>query len=1060
MALFQKTVIKKHLLDANSTEVDAAYQRFSAYFHDSVRQQNIRNSKEEQFQEGFLRELFGHIFGYTLNPEPNFNLTTELKNTSNSKKVDGAIVFDGKAIAVIELKGTNTTDLNSIETQAFGYKNNQSECVYVITSNFEKLRFYIDNSIDYEEFNLFTLSREQFNLLYLCLSLTSIQQNLPKRLKDESVSQEDAITKKLYKDYSEFKRALYHNLVELNPEFDKLLLFKKTQKLLDRFLFIFFAEDRLLLPTNLIFRINLEWKNLMKMRMTVSLYERYKVYFNDLNVGAKVTLPAFGKKTGDAIEAEFEIFAYNGGLFVPDEVLDNVKIDDEVLHVYTEKMSHYDFDSDVDVNILGHIFENSLNEIDEIKSEIEGETVDKTKTRRKKDGVFYTPKYITKYIVDNTVGKLCTEKKAELKLVDEDYTNNKKIQTKTKKAHLDKLTDYRAWLLQLTICDPACGSGAFLNQALEFLIAEYRYVDELQAKLMGDSMILSDVETSILENNIYGVDLNDESVEIAKLSLWLRTAQKGRKLNSLNNNIKCGNSLIDDPEVAGDKAFSWEKEFPEVFARGGFDVVIGNPPYVQLQSMGEISQCIANMNFKSFENTGDLYCLFYELGNIILKENGFLGFITSNKWLRANYGKSLRNYLLENTQPIELIDLGSGIFESATVDSNILIFKKSKNPKNEFLGLDISKENEFTDFSFYDELKVKMEVKKDDVWIITSIFSSIIKNKIETIGISLKNWDVKINYGIKTGFNEAFIINSDTRNFLINQDSRSQEIIVPILRGRDVHRYFYTHQNLYLINVHNGDKVNPRVEIDDYPAIKIYLSKFLPQLLSRSDKGETPYHLRSCAYLSLFEEGKLIYPETTVRRGEFVYDNNNYYLDKTCFLITGKSLKYLNTILSSKLFTFYLEDKLRLVGPITIQYSKQYIENIPIYKLSEAKQQPFIDKADLMLSLNKDFQSQTQKLSIYICSQYQLEKLSGKLSTWYELDFSDFIKELNKAIKAVKGTPLSKKDEFEWMELFEENKQKALALKAEIDRTDKKIDQMVYELYGLTEEEIGIVEGN
>jgi REP element-mobilizing transposase RayT len=565
MALFQKTVLKKHLLEANTPEVDAAYKRFSAYFHDATRQQNIRNSKEEQFQEGFLRELFGHIFGYTLNPEPNFNLTTELKNTSNSKKVDGAIVFDGKAIAVIELKGTNTTDLNSIETQAFGYKNNQSECVYVITSNFEKLRFYIDNSIDYEEFNLFTLNREQFNLLYLCLNLQSIQQHLPKRLKDESVSQEDAITKKLYKDYSEFKRALYQNLVELNPEFDKLLLFKKTQKLLDRFLFIFFAEDRLLLPTNLIFRINQEWKNLMKMRMTVSLYDRYKVYFNDLNVGAKVTLPAFGKKTGDAIEAEFEIFAYNGGLFVPDEVLDNVKIDDEVLHVYTEKMSHYDFDSDVDVNILGHIFENSLNEIDEIKSEIEGEAVDKTKTRRKKDGVFYTPKYITKYIVDNTVGKLCTEKKAELKLVDEDYTNDKKIQTKTKKAHLDKLTDYRTWLLQLTICDPACGSGAFLNQALEFLIAEHRYVDELQAKLMGDSLILSDVENSILENNIYGVDLNDESVEIAKLSLWLRTAQKGRKLNSLNNNIKCGNSLIDDPEVAGEKAFSWEKEFPEVF---------------------------------------------------------------------------------------------------------------------------------------------------------------------------------------------------------------------------------------------------------------------------------------------------------------------------------------------------------------------------------------------------------------------------------------------------------------------------------------------------------------
>jgi type I restriction-modification system DNA methylase subunit len=662
MALFQKTVIKKHLLDANSTEVDAAYQRFSAYFHDSVRQQNIRNSKEEQFQEGFLRELFGHIFGYTLNPEPNFNLTTELKNTSNSKKVDGAIVFDGKAIAVIELKGTNTTDLNSIETQAFGYKNNQPECVYVITSNFEKLRFYIDNSIDYEEFNLFTLSREQFNLLYLCLSLPSIQQNLPKRLKDESVSQEDAITKKLYKDYSEFKRALYHNLVELNPEFDKLLLFKKTQKLLDRFLFIFFAEDRLLLPTNLIFRINQEWKNLMKMRMTVSLYERYKVYFNDLNVGAKVTLPAFGKKTGDAIEAEFEIFAYNGGLFVPDEVLDNVKIDDEVLHVYTEKMSHYDFDSDVDVNILGHIFENSLNEIDEIKSEIEGETVDKTKTRRKKDGVFYTPKYITKYIVDNTVGKLCAEKKAALNLADEDYTNDKKIQTKTKKAHLDKLTDYRAWLLQLTICDPACGSGAFLNQALEFLIAEHRYVDELQAKLMGDSMILSDVETSILENNIYGVDLNDESVEIAKLSLWLRTAQKGRKLNSLNNNIKCGNSLIDDPEVAGNKAFYWEKEFPQVFEKGGFDIIIGNPPYVSNWTLSdndkEMVSWLSEKYKKDLTGHWDLFVCFISISLNYLKKSGYNSFILPTSFLKEKYGKLMRENIITNYELIEIVDFG------------------------------------------------------------------------------------------------------------------------------------------------------------------------------------------------------------------------------------------------------------------------------------------------------------------------------------------------------------------------------------------------------------------
>ncbi|MCB0703585.1 MAG: N-6 DNA methylase, partial [Ignavibacteriae bacterium] len=171
-----------------------------------------------------------------------------------------------------------------------------------------------------------------------------------------------------------------------------------------------------------------------------------------------------------------------------------------------------------------------------------------------------------KYIVDNTIGKLCEEKKQELSIVEEDYLRGKKGRKKETIKQLEtQLTQYREWLLQITIVDPACGSGAFLNQALEFLIREHRWIDEMTAKLFGGGLVFQDVENSILENNLYGVDINEESVEIAKLSLWLRTAQKGRKLTSLNNNIKCGNSLIDDPEVAGDKAFKWEEEFPKVF---------------------------------------------------------------------------------------------------------------------------------------------------------------------------------------------------------------------------------------------------------------------------------------------------------------------------------------------------------------------------------------------------------------------------------------------------------------------------------------------------------------
>lgn len=380
MAFFQKTVLKKYLQVLNPQQIQADYLRFKAHFHNPEIQQNIRSSKEEQYQEGFLRDLFVNILGYTLNPNPGFNLTTEYKNVKDNKKADGAILSRGHAplikhapVAVIELKGTDTTDLNKIEPQAFGYKNNQPECTYIIISNFEKLRFYIDNAIDHIEFNLFTLTLQEFELFWLCLAYENIAADLPKKMKNASLSEEDIITKKLYKDYSLFKRELHQNLVELNPGSDELLLFKKSQKLLDRFLFLFFAEDRQLLPPNSVREILKQWNDLKDMDAYFPLYNRFKMYFGYLNTGYK------GK--------HHDVFAYNGGLFKPDEILDTLKIDDELLYRHTLKLSDYDFASEVDVNILGHIFENSLNELDEINAQLSGSTFDKTKTKRKKDGV-------------------------------------------------------------------------------------------------------------------------------------------------------------------------------------------------------------------------------------------------------------------------------------------------------------------------------------------------------------------------------------------------------------------------------------------------------------------------------------------------------------------------------------------------------------------------------------------------------------------------------------------------------------------------------------------------
>jgi hypothetical protein len=260
MAFFQNSVLNKHLKGQDEKTVKAAYQKFVTYFHNPVIQENIRDAKEEQFQEGFLRELFVDILGYTLNPQPDFNLTTELKNEKGAKKADGAILHNGKALGVIELKGTDTKDLDKINVQAFNYKNNQTGCVYVITSNFEKLRFFIHHSVEHLEFNLFTLTETEFQLLWLCLRVENLLNGVPLKVKEESLHEEEKITKQLYKDYAAFRNDLWQNMVKNNAVADKLVLFKKTQKLLDRFLFILFAEDSGLLPPNSISRILKRWE--------------------------------------------------------------------------------------------------------------------------------------------------------------------------------------------------------------------------------------------------------------------------------------------------------------------------------------------------------------------------------------------------------------------------------------------------------------------------------------------------------------------------------------------------------------------------------------------------------------------------------------------------------------------------------------------------------------------------------------------------------------------------------------------------------------------------------
>ena len=839
-----------------------------------------------------------------------------------------------------------------------------------------------------------------------------------------------------------FKRELHQNLVLLNPNFEPIELFKKSQKLLDRFLFLFFGEDRHLLPPNSVRLILSDWKDLQERDEEIPLYKRFKKYFEYLNVGYK------GKR--------YDVFAYNGGLFKPDEILDSISIDDDLLYKHTLKLAEYDFASEVDVNILGHIFENSLNELDEIKAQLEGQEIDKSKTKRKKEGVFYTPKYITKYIVENTVGKLCEEKKLSLEIIEEEYFTDKKRQKKTIQGLVEKLENYRKWLLQLTICDPACGSGAFLNQALDFLIEEHQYIDELQAKLFGDALVMSDMENSILENNLFGVDLNEESVEIAKLSLWLRTAQPNRKLNDLNGNIKCGNSLIDDYTIAGDSAFNWQTAFPKIFDKGGFDVIIGNPPYISFQNISNNQRDFLGLNYKSSTGKYDIYVLFIEKSIEILKNAGVVSLILPNKFILSNYGSGIKEVILEN-KIIEIVDFKDiQIFDGATTYPCIITLLKQKTQElfNYILIDDNIKEISGKTYI------INQNNLDTNSWQLGSKNDINLLDKIQSFDDKIKDVSDYITQGFRTGKLDVYFndINLDT----IRECSLENELLHLCFTGKNVKRYSSNicNENDFILFPYINNKP---IEIENYPYTNKYLETKREVLKNRKDSGKIFYQTNKKWFeywdpkFIAFNKPKIVFPD--------ISSENNFYLDEigipylnTCYAIYLKDEKLYKPILSilnSKLFLFYVKMIFPSISGGYYRYKTGYIENFKFPKINNLFIKNSKDLIDSQLNYNLVLSEKVQKFQRTIQRKFELEELPKKLQDWYKLSYAEFIKELGK-----KKVKLSLSQEADWEDHFLAESKKALELKATIDATDKAIDAMVYELYGLNEEEIALVENS
>jgi len=968
----------------------------------------LDKSKEEEFQGVFLQDIFTTVLGAVnkADGKTEWNLEHESKTKMDGQKADGALGFfdiNGKkdVKVVIELKASKISldirqkrvgDTRTPVEQAFGYAPKfEGSCKWVIVSNYKEIRLYkANNMLEYQVFFLKNLKDDlEFKKFIYLLSFENlVKTDKTIKLTETYQKRQIEIEKKFYTEYKNMRLHIFENIKKNNPQKDEYILLEKVQKLLNRFLFICFCENKDLLPNNSYHEM------LERGKKTEDIFESFKSFCSWINIG----------------NIKYNISKFNGGLFKNDEVLDTLVIDDKVFEEM-EKISEYDFSSDLNENILGHIFEQSINDIEDLKKEIKSEVFDKKKGKRKKDGIFYTPKYITKYIVENSIENWLDNKRKELgedklpELTEKDF--NYDLYKRNYKKHIEFWTKYREAVKNIKIVDPACGSGAFLITAFEYLLNYNNYLNDKIFDLTGTKDLFSDTTKEILQNNIFGVDLNKESVEITKLSLWLKTADKNKTLATLENNIKCGNSLIDDVEISGELAFDWEKEFPQVFKNGGFDVVVGNPPYVSAEYISEIEKKYYEKIYYSASGRQNLYIIFYEKALNILKKSANLGFITPYTILKNMYYKEIREFILKNAKILEIVDFkGITVFEDAGVDSIIFMLKKEQ--KEEYKITYISNirifENQLYDIDFFSNQKI---LEKEDLSMQFSKNDELISRILEDKNILKLKEIVDFKQGIITGGNKKYLV------------LEKKDMCEKVLTGADFNRYRLSNSNQYII--YDTKKLHrPR---------KRELFEIKEKLLLRQTGAFPICMIDNDQYFTL----------DTVHNGILKRDNFD--------------IKYVMLLLNSKFLRFIYENMINESGKLFAQVKIIYIDELPIKEISLEAQKPFIEKADKMLFLNKNLQEISQKFQRMIMRELGLEKISTKLQNWYLLNFDEFIKELSKV-----KVKLSLSQKADWEDYFIAEKSKAETLNNEITKTDKEIDGMVYELYGLSEEEVKVVE--
>lgn len=918
-------------------------------YNDAISSGKISDYNEEMTKKDFILPLFNAL-GWDTENSNEVSAEEAIKN----KRVDYAFKIDGIPKFFLEAKSLREDDIINLKyvEQAIDYAWMKS-CSWSVLTNFRTLIVYNAEQKNPDPrmswFIKFTDPKEYLeedNRLML-LSKESIETG-KLDIEAEKYGKKELkkpVDKALLDDITNFRELLYNNIKRNNT--DKELtdsdIEEAVQRIIDRMIFIRSAEDRGLEPEELRSKVR-EWSNAGN-RLLAKLSDLYKQYDDN----------------------------YNSKLFSR-RLRDDLKIDDDVLStvingLYESKEGLYRYDfSLISADVLGNIYEQYLGRI--LKKVGKTSKLEVSKTKRKSEGIYYTPTYIVDYIVKNTIGEYI-------------------------KTHNEKDIE------NIKILDPACGSGSFLLKAYDTLENYWKEKGKLNETKLEDLGSYSK-KVDIVTENIFGVDLDEKAVEIAQLNLLLRIAEKRKRLPTLQQNIKNGNSLIDDQNIAGDKAFKWDEEFADIMKNGGFDVVVGNPPYFNMQSAGNKIQ----KYFKESEEWREVYrgeadILYYFIINSLklLKNGGRLGFIVSRYWLENKWADKLRKFILDNSKLISLIDFRDHyIFSDANIHTCIIILEKEtdneRRAKNK-IDIKIFDKNYDTLRFLNDNIKYTKSQKEltENPWILSSydrIISKIERNSTKLNDICF------VSKGMDTGLNKAFIVNSK----IVKDNKIEKSILRSLIKNSDIHGYLINEPHLYLIYTDNYTK------IDNYPNTKKFLEKFKTELTNR-----WAYKVGNCRWFSLstlrskelFDNSEQkIYTPYRATQNTFALDNKRLYgMTDTTIIVMKRgdiNILFLLGLLNSKLFNFYI----RLTGKKkgkSIEYFADYLKNLPIKILSEQEQQPLVKLVNRIL---------------------------------YQKNF------LNK--------------------IDDKNTNQRVKIEEDIQKIDTQIDELVYKIYEITEDEKKIIE--